>query len=101
MSQIGPRIALRKHRQIVNNKSGEHLVRLRTVLIVEAAHLAIVEVDLPRTDWGDSLKAAPLPALARTIRLANSSRSVCVFRIRSSKTIPRVRRRDQSGHLCH
>jgi hypothetical protein len=46
MSQVGPWIALRKHRQVVNNKPGEHLFRLRPLLIVEAAYLSIVEVDL-------------------------------------------------------
>ena len=46
MGQVGPRIALRKHSQVVDHKPGEHLLRLRPLLIVEGADFSVVEMDL-------------------------------------------------------
>ena len=46
MSQVRPRIALRKRRKVVNDKSGQHLVGLWSILVIEGAYLSIIEMDL-------------------------------------------------------
>jgi len=48
MGQVGPRITLRKHRQVVDNKSGEHFVGIRPFFIMKSADLAIIEMDLAK-----------------------------------------------------
>ena len=59
MGKVGPRVTLRKRREVVDNKASQHLVRLRPLLIIKSIDSSMIKMDFAKNGSRSLAKAEP------------------------------------------